>query len=188
MPGDRRGSATGNALVILSMLALGASLLYPVLAQRRVDDRLADAVGRVEAVRQAAARYHASQQELPPGAGIGVAPQGLATLLTPDFSFIGEGFALEWNLWDRAEPAIEVSIPDPAVLVEEEVITATDTLVAPPRMVRSFGSLSVHSGEGVLLSGLLTRFGETSSFVRDTTWTLLIPLFSEPRNGADSNE
>jgi len=188
MAGGRRGTATGNVLVVLSMLALGAALVYPILAQRQADERMADVIGRVEAVRQAAARYHDNQQDLPPNGGVGVAPQGLSTLLTPDFSFAGEGFALEWRLWDRAEEAEEVSIPDPVVPVEEELITAADTAVAPPRTVRSFGSLSVHSGEPFLLSGLLSRYGETSSFVRDTTWTLLIPLFSRPRAGGNSNE
>ncbi len=42
------------------------------------------------------------------------------------------------------------------------------------RVVRTGGAVVVHSSRELLLAELLRRYGEESSFVRDTTWTLLV--------------
>ena len=42
-------------------------------------------------------------------------------------------------------------------------------------VVRQIGGIILHSSDGALLAELLQRYGTEASFVRDTTWTLVLP-------------
>ena len=174
--GDRRGAATGNGLVVLAIACLGAALLWPVGRDRRFDDRFTSLVAGVEEVRGAARRHVDANGTLPEPAPRGQLPADLAPLLTPGFSFAGDGYDLEWSRWEFVEPPEEFDPVEPEVLPEVETLTATDTLPPPPPGIRTYGSLSVHATEAPLLAALLARYGERMSFVRDSSWTLLLPL------------
>jgi hypothetical protein len=41
-------------------------------------------------------------------------------------------------------------------------------------VTREVGSISVHSGDDDLLAELSRRYGSWDSFVRDSTWTLMV--------------
>ena len=172
----RRGAATGNGLVVLAIACLGASLLWPIVRDRRFDDRFQALVDDVEEVRDAARRFVDAHGTLPEAAPRGQVPAGLASLMTPGLSFAPDGYQMEWAHWEFIEPAEEFVAIEPEILPEEEVLTTADTIPPPPPAIRSFGSLSVHASEAPLLAALRARYGERMSFVRDSSWTLLLPL------------
>ena len=50
----------------------------------------------------------------------------------------------------------------------------------PQPLVSTSGGITVHTAETALLAELLSRYGATSSFVRDSTWTLVLPRAGAP--------
>lgn len=97
---------------------------------------------------------------------------------------IREAYVLEWRRWNRIERVPAPPNPPNATPVDPDeapppIVGTADSppdSVGPELMpvVRQEGAVVVHSSEELLLAELLRRYGPDVSFVRDTTWTLLI--------------
>jgi hypothetical protein len=183
-PSGRIGSTTGDRLVILSVLTLGAAFVYPRIAHRAFERQLDRTVAAVDAVRDAASRVRAENGDWPEGAEPGSIPAELAARLPGGFPFTTEHYTLQWTSWEITEDPPE-AIPQAvaSTLPEGDDAPEPDFAVPiVPRTIRAIGGLSVTARQPGLLAGLLERFGSTASFVRDSTWTLVLPERSEPRN------
>ena len=183
---DRGGATTGDVLVVLSILTLGFSLLYPRLRERGLAQRLDGAASAVEAVRQSARSFYEENRDWPAPRTAGVTPPELSAALPGDSSFTFEHYTLEWNRWEITEAPVVIVLAEPTVLPEEDdPMDADSAPPSPPPTLRSIGGITLHSGETAILAGLFQRYGAAVSFVRDTMWTLILPQRSDPRNDVD---
>lgn len=178
-PDDRRGIATGDALLVLSVLALLFAAAYPRLERVAMRER-ADAIAyAANTVLDAARRYRVERAEWPRGADLGVVPEDLASVLPPGFSFEHRGWLLKWDRWDRveappADPGLAAAIPELSENVPPPEAPADSVQVARPTLV-PLGGVTVRCDDPRVLAVLLERFGHARSFVRGDTWTLVIP-------------
>jgi hypothetical protein len=180
---NQAGASTGDGIIVASILTLGLALLYPSLIERRFEGRLDQAVADVETVRSAASGFLTANQDWPDPGVPGEASTQLAAALPADFVMRAAEYTVQWERWEvvQAPPAPED--PDPIVRDEEgDAIVATPP--APSPTFHSIGGVTVHSSNGAILAGLLARYGPGSSFVRDSTWTLVLPTRSASRGGA----
>ena len=171
---QRSGAITGDILVFLSILTLGFALVHPRLQQLAFYQQLDGAVSAVETLRAASSAFLSLNRDWPAPSPAGVAPPGLVSAFPAEYSLAGEGYALEWNRWeivDRPEVVLPV---DPAALSQGDPLEDSVPTI-PTTLFRTMGGLTVYSGNSALLAGLLEHYGTRLSFVRDTTWTLVIP-------------
>ena len=163
---QRSGATIGDMLVFLSILTLGFALLYPRMQERAFDQLLQEAVSAVDTLRAAASVFLDQNREWPAPSPAGDTPTELISALPAEYGLAMEGYALEWNRWeivDRPEVASQGASP------RDTVPTRVTTLF------RTRGGVTVYSGNSALLAGLLEHYGTRLSFVRDTTWTLVVP-------------
>lgn len=178
----RSGASLGDILVILSMLTLGFALVYPRLRHRAFTRQLEGAVAAVDTLRAASSNFLTQNRDWPAPSPEGVIPPELTSALPSGYSFVVEGYTLEWNRWETVEDPVVVAPPTSAAPTPGD--SPSDTLlVAPPPTFHTIGGLSVHAGDSALLAGLLRHYGTDASFVRDTTWTLVMPQRSAARTG-----
>lgn len=180
---------TGDAMIGLGVIALVMAALLPTYRARAFNAAVESAVADVEAVRQATSRIRSTTGAWPTAVPPGMLPNGSSGALPADSALIRDGYAIEWRLWQRVEeelaPARSLAPPilDPD---EQPPLTGLVAADAPPdsaaaeviEAVRTEGAVVVHSSEPLLLAALLRQHGSAVSFVRDTTWTLL--LIGEP--------
>lgn len=169
----RGGTAVGNALVVLSMLSVGAALLYPRMRMARFEERVAGVVAAVELARTSALRHFAETDAWPADAEPGVVPPELSDDVPSPGGFVQEAATLDWNRWQAVYLPEPLPPPEDRPLVDDEVEAEPAPPPAPEFTYRA--SLSVHSADEGLLAALLARYGPSMSFVRDTTWTLVLP-------------
>ena len=167
---DRRGVATGDIMIGLSLLVLLAALLYPTVRARGVRAGLRQAMADVEAVRAAAVDHHRASGAWPSTGHPGVLPPELEGTLAGDTSLIRERYTLEWGRWDVVDLVPLPPNPEPT---NDPPPDSVGPRMAP--VVRHVGSLTVHSADEALLAELLGRFAAQGAFVRDTIWTLVLP-------------
>ena len=154
-PCDRRGATPGDVLIGLSTVLLIAALLYPVVQGRRFRGTLGAAVTDVDAM-QLRARDERSRTGAWPGESV----------------VVRDAFTLQWKQWEVVEKA-----PAPP-----SVVTLPADADAPPDsvgpilidVVSEVGAVVVFSTNDALLAELLAHYGTGVSFVRDTTWTLVV--------------
>ncbi len=176
----RAGTTTGNFLIILSILTVGAAMAYPRFHGQRLQERLDEVLETVETVRTAAMRYYAEERDWPEPAQPGSIPPALGALLPQGLAFSHGDFTLEWRRWETVQTPPDPVIPE-VQAPELDVPPLADTVPpSPPPTVHSIAGLTVHSGNDGILGALLDRYGSGVSFVRDTTWTLMMPLISDP--------
>lgn len=171
---QRSGASVGDMLVLLSILSLGFALVYPQLRQRAFEQHLEAAVSAVETLRVASSAFVDQNSEWPAPSPAGVEPPELATALPPEYRLAMEGYTLEWNRWETVD-RIEVALPpepgQPSVLDSPQDSVPTQTQI----VFRTMGGVTVYSSDSSLLAGLLANYGPRLSWVRDTTWTLVVP-------------
>lgn len=182
----------GDALIGLAVVALLLAALLPSYRARAFDRTVEAAVSDVETLRTGAAQARNLNGRWPDATPAGLAPPGVSGAFPGDSALVRDGYTLEWRLWNRVENAPAPPRPAaPPVLDEDEQPPPTGggrPGDAPPdsaavemiKVVRPGGAVVVHSGRALLLAELLRRYGSDVSFVRDTTWTLLL-------NGAAGN-
>jgi len=188
-PRSRAGFATGDVLIVLSILSVGAAMVYPRLQERRFRERLDEVMAHVEAVRTGAMEYFTDQRGWPAPAEPGRVPSELASLLPPGFAFTNSGYTFEWRRWETVQAPPDAGLaelPDvpelpelPELLNVGEPVVDTTPSTRPPT-IRTIAALTVHAGDDAILVELLDFYGSRASFVRDTTWTLMMPLRSDP--------
>ncbi len=168
---DTRGVATGDVIIGLSLLTLLLALVYPTLRARGFRGSLAETVSEVEVFRAGAERFRQVNDSWPAPEAPGAIPPELAGLFPGDASLAREKYTLQWGRWEVVDyvEAPPSSAPPPA--------DAPPDTVGPELMpvVRQIGGIILHSSDGALLAELLQRYGTEASFVRDTTWTLVLP-------------
>lgn len=175
----------GDALIGLALVALVVAALLPTYRAQAFDRMVEEATADVEALRAAASRQREVAGSWPPAAEPGRVPAGVSRAFGGDSLMVRDGYSLEWRLWARIDevPAPVRPPAPPTELDDDEVPPASTTPTdAPPdsvatemiRVARTEGAVVVHSGREPLLGELLRRYGEETSFVRDTTWTLVL--------------
>jgi len=166
----RAGFAAADLVILVALLSLVAALAYPTLRRSAFEARVERAVADVEQVRRSAVRHlerrgtwaPASDPRHPPA---GLEGQGL------DSVFSRPEYGIEWRRWEVVE--LEEVAPPPEGPGPEEPGEAPLPIRLP--VVRLLGGITLHTGEEALLAELAARYGDTASFVYDTTWTLVLP-------------
>ena len=160
-------------MIVLAVAALVAALVYPLLSLGRFQDEVDALQANVDLLRAEALEHLADAGDWPSDAEPGVVPPELVAALPPGYSFRSEAYSFDWNRWEV------VDVPDaaparPEVPLEDDEIEA-DTLSPSPASFSSLASLSVHAADDRVLAALLAHYGVATSFVQDTTWTLVMP-------------
>lgn len=172
-------------MIGLALLSLVFAALLPTYRARRFDRMAEDAIQDVATLRDATERARELNGAWPPAAPAGEVPEGAAGAF-PDSVLGGQGYTLEWRLLDRVEyvltPVVVPPIPildpdeepDPGAL-EPDDPPADSAAFRRVATVHDMGVIVVHASDERLLAALLAHHGADDSFVRDTTWTLVIP-------------
>lgn len=171
---SRAGASTGDMLIVLALVSLGASLLYPIRKQRAFDDRVEAAVADVESLRSETQRLRDAEGVWPESAPTGELPAGSESA---GLTLVRDTYALEWTRW------VSVELPQPdtsAIPPPDDEDNPPPEVPLPQPLVSTSGGITVHTAETALLAELLSRYGATSSFVRDSTWTLVLPRAGAP--------
>ncbi len=176
----RWGVSFMDTLLILGGLAVVASLAHPPLARRAREHRVARVISGVEALRTAATEYRQRQGRWPEQDHVGQMPPDLATLLPDDLTLRSADYALSWTAWKVVEvppqpapPTVSADAPPPTEWPTAPPAPA-DAMGTRPQVVRRLGVITVRSSEEDLLGTLLDRYGPARSFVRDSTWMLIV--------------
>lgn len=177
---DRRGASAGDVLVFLATLGIAAALLYPAWSVRDFRARVETAVEDVAALGAAAREVRDATNRWPTSASPGEAPPELAHMDGAGGTFDRLGYAVGWTAWSvvdsvEAPPSTDIASPDDAPQLDD----GPDLLP----VVRTVGAITVHSAEPQLLAELLERFDESTSFVLDTVWLLVLQERGSPESG-----
>ena len=132
----------------------------------------------IEALREASSAFEDQDRDWPAPSPPGVTPPELASTLPPEHDLAAEGYTLAWNRWETVDRsrvgfAPEPSAPAPSAPTQPDS-PADSVPSVPTTRFRTMGGVTVYSGNSALLAGLLEHYGTSLSFVRDTTWTLVI--------------
>lgn len=171
MRSPRNGLATGDFLIGLALAAVVLALVFPTLQARSFRATVEAMVNDVERMRLGAERYlHANGSWPTPGAP-GAIPRELADVFPSDPSLERDRYTMQWTRWEVVD---YVEAPRPSD--EAPRADAPPDSVGPTTIpkVREVGGVVVHTRDPALLAELLQRYGE-ASFVRDATWTLVLP-------------
>mgnify|MGYP006908314944 CR=1 FL=1 len=169
----------GDVAIAAAVLLLVWALATPALRARAFRALSSRATADVEAVVRAAQSSHASMGRWPEPGDAGVVPPELTGRLALETGFVREDYTLEWSAFDVVD-YVEVEVPPPAEAVPGDAPPAVPTIELRPEP-RRVGALSLRSGDTRLLAELLRRFGPERSFVRDSTWTLIV---EDPATGS----
>lgn len=169
---SRAGLSTGDVLIVLAALTVVLALAYPTLSARAFHADLAETFAQVEAVRTVARAHRLERGSWPASGEPGALPSELAGALGRRDGTGTDGRAtLQWTTWEVVD---SVEAPPSA---EQPPVDAPPETVPPAflPLVRRVGAIVVHSADERVLAELLSRYGAKASFVRDTTWTLVLP-------------
>lgn len=170
---DRRGVTTGDVLIGVAVLSLVLALAYPTLRARSFNAGLVDTVTDVEVLRSSAEAYLSDNRIWPASAQPGAIPGELRGSFPGRSNLIGEAYTLQWARFDVVE-YVEV----PAEASPEPIPGDASPEPIPPTyapVARQIGGIVLRTPDEALLGELLERYGTTDSFVRDSTWTLVLP-------------
>lgn len=99
-PDPRRGGFTlVELLVVAAIVGILAGLAIPNLRTMILRARAAEVAGDMEVVRVATLTYNADLHTWPSETGVGNVPPGLDAYLPDNFSFIGNGYQLDYENW-----------------------------------------------------------------------------------------
>ena len=180
-PSSRRGVTSGDVLLALASVALVAAIAYPRTERALLWRTVAAAQADVETVRAAAAAYRAEAGGFPAPAEAGAVPAELDGRLPPGFSFLAGSYTLEWDRWEtvglaaQAQPAEQPVMEAPPGDFEPALPPPADSVREVQVPVETLGAVTVHAQDERVLAALLERYGASHSFVRERSWTLVLP-------------
>lgn len=97
---SRRGGFTLIELMIVAaIVGILAGLAIPNLRTMIYRARALEMVGDMEVVKVAALNYNANNHTWPAEAGMGSIPSGLDTYLPDNYSFVKDGYQLDYENW-----------------------------------------------------------------------------------------
>lgn len=172
-PHARLGAAiAGNVFLLLAFVCLAGAVAYPRMQRQASERQVESVIADVALLREAAESFLGREDRWPDDGAPGVVPTELAPTLPAGFSFDRNGYVLEWERWDVVIPA---STPAQAEPADEGSGLSVDSIARPqgPR-TRGLGGITVVSSDAALRAVLLREFGPAHSFVRDSTWTLVL--------------
>lgn len=174
-PSGRRPRVTpADVLLVMAALALAAAMAYPRVERAALWRQVEKAQADVEAVLSAATAYRRASSDWPEPSQAGAIPTGLAGHLPAGFSFRSGSYTLEWSRWET----VETAEPDVVELPPGDFEGAPpppDSVPDAHPPVQAFGTVTVHADDERLLAALLERFGASRSFLRERSWTLVLP-------------
>jgi len=168
-PTGRAGYTIADYLIGLAILCVIGALALPTLRARRFRAEVDSTARSVQALRSSAEAHLARTGYWPTPADPGAVPPELGSGLSEVIS--GEAFTLQWTSWAVVD---SVNAPPATSLPADDLPPDTVTPQKLP-LVRDVGGIVLYSRKRTLLAELLARYGADASFVRDTTWTLLLP-------------
>lgn len=171
LPTGRFGLTAGDWSIGVALIAVVVALLVPSLRVRAFRTELAEAVGEVESLRLGASGYLHQRRAWPAAAAAGAIPTELLGSFPSSTDLVRDRYTLEWAVWEVVD---SVEAPPPT---GPPPVDAPPDSVGPGMVpeVHRIGGIVVYSADERLLAGLLRRYGRGPSFVRDTTWTLVLP-------------
>lgn len=164
------GLAPADLVILLALVSLMAALAYPMLRRSAFDSRVERAVSDVELLRRSAIAHRDRRGTWAPAAEPRHRPPELEGEAL-DSVFRRPDYGIEWRRWEVVE--LEEIAPPPEGPGPEEPGEAPLPIRVP--VVRLVGGITVHTADEALLAELAARYGDTISFVYDTTWTLVLP-------------
>jgi hypothetical protein len=167
---NARDLTVADLMIALAGATVILALLLPTLRARSFRASVERTVSEVEAVRRAAESHFRTRATWPLAEAAGVTPPALTGILGDDL--VRDGYTLQWTRWSVVD-----SVETPRAPVETVPGDAPpdDAPRAATPLVQLIGAVVVYSGDDRLLGELLARYGRDASFVRDTTWTLVLP-------------
>lgn len=96
---NQAGFALVELLIVVLFLAILARVAIPGYQSLLLQERAAQALGDIKAVRLAAFSYNVQTEKWPADARKGVLPPELRPYLPEGFSFQREGYFLDWENW-----------------------------------------------------------------------------------------
>ncbi len=178
-PRDRWGASTGDVLIFLATLSIGAALLYPAWSVRDFRQRVESAAADVAALRAAAREARDDTGFWPDSAPAGEAPPQLQALGGVGGIFDREGYTLGWAVWEVVD---SIPAPPPADLLDPADAPIDEGPEMMP-VVRGLGAIILRSAERDLLAELLERYSDEGPFVLDSTWVLVLPERADAPGG-----
>jgi hypothetical protein len=162
----------GDVAIGIAALLLVWVLVAPALSARAFRLLTDEAAADVEGLRTAAISSRASTGRWPPPTSRGIAPPVLSGAFPGDSAFVRDAYTLEWGGLSVVD-FVEVPVaPAPTAPGDDAPPDSVGPEMEP--VVRDIGAIVVHSADDALLADLLRRFGSEVSYVRDSTWTLVV--------------
>lgn len=135
MRSRRGGFSLVELLVVVLVVGILVRMALPAYHQVMLRARAAQALGEINAIRHAAYSYNSDTSQWPPDVKRGVVPPELVPYLGGDFTFIQEGYRLDWDNWIM--PDGTPKHPNTGVLLGISV--ATDNEALSEALVRLVG-------------------------------------------------
>jgi hypothetical protein len=161
----------GDVAIMISVVLLAGALLAPVIRSRAFHRLTAAAAADVDALRGAALSTFTSTGRWPTPAPAGTAPTELSGAFPGDSALVRSRYRLQWITLEVVEYVDAPAAPVEAVPGDTPP-DSSPSLKVP--VIRRRGAVVLRSADSDLLADLLTRFGSDASFVRGSTWTLVV--------------
>ncbi|MFQ5537171.1 MAG: hypothetical protein ACE5GJ_06930 [Gemmatimonadota bacterium] len=161
----RGGFSSGDLLLLVAVLSVLTALAFPYVLQARQTLHATEARRTVSLVHSALLQFRKERGRWPEEDPAGGIPAELRPLLPADALPSSGPYHVEWRRWELVQRP-----PPPEPAVEE-----ADTVAPPAPWLLPLGLLRLTSGHDPVLAALLEEYGPARSFVRDSTWTLVLP-------------
>lgn len=168
----RSGFTVGDFVLLLALGSLSIALLYPTLRARTFQVVLSETLGDVEALRSGASRFWENNGSWPTPSGPGAIPPELIGMFPGHSTLTRDEYSLQWTSWEIVTMTERVVT---TVELEPDDQAPDSAAVELVPVVSDIGGVVLYSTNQDLLAELLSSYGSTASFVRDTTWTLVVP-------------
>lgn len=168
----RGGVTSADVLIGLAAVILILAFTAPTLRARRFQNLLSTATAEVETLRTSALGSFNASGVWPTAGESGVIPAEVAAAFPGDSLFVRDEYRLRWSVLEVVE---RVEAAPGSIVIPEDADAAPDS-VGPDMIsvVRVVGEIVLSSGNDALLAELLANYGTEVSFVRDSSWTLVV--------------